>query len=199
MIYALLFIFWSLISAQISLFCSEKLSNSLFSHLFNTQRLVIMSATTNRKVIDIDWVNEHIVQQIPDECLQKTPKLREAVEKWQKTEDFSVLLPSVSKCDGSLSSAKFVYANDSFRVDLSVLAKFLKCSICTLRQLQSTSLMKRNYLRSQLNSVYTWEAGSRCLDAEGTDDLVLRFFLYTMRKCSRQHSLVQWRSFTMFH
>ena len=60
-----------------------------------------MSVAKKRRAIDIDWIQDNIITQIPDETVQKIPRLRDAVEQWAKTKD-AAPIPSVSKCGGEI-------------------------------------------------------------------------------------------------
>lgn len=57
-----------------------------------------MSATKNKlEVFEIDCIDEHIIHEVPDEYIRSGPKLREAVEQWEKGMDGTPFPLSVSK------------------------------------------------------------------------------------------------------
>lgn len=47
-----------------------------------------------RKLVDVKWVDENIVSQIPEECLKKVKSLQESVDQWKQNMESG--LPSVS-------------------------------------------------------------------------------------------------------
>lgn len=54
-----------------------------------------MPPVERRNLIDIKWVDENIVSQIPEECLKKVKSLQESVDHWKQSKE-SAGLPSVS-------------------------------------------------------------------------------------------------------
>lgn len=54
-----------------------------------------MTPGKRRKLIDVKWVDENIVSQIPEECLEKVKSLQESVDQWKQNKE-STGLPSVS-------------------------------------------------------------------------------------------------------
>ena len=65
-----------------------------------------MAGTKKRKVIDVDWVDERIVSQIPAELIEKSEVLAEAIEYWQQQKD---VVHSVCLSELSLSTADFAF------------------------------------------------------------------------------------------
>lgn len=50
-----------------------------------------------RKLVDVKWVDENIVSQIPEECLKKVKLLQESVDQWKQNMESGLPLVSCIK------------------------------------------------------------------------------------------------------